>query len=258
MTPQKILRENKIVSIYGTILLLTVLALWFINALNIAYPLSISTKNVSGELAVVGEGQVEIVPNLATTDLGITVTNAKTVTEAQNQINEVNNKIVASVTSIGVKKEDIKTSNYSIAPNYDYQKNPAGTIVGYNGNVTVTVKVRDTAKLPQVLEAATKAGANQIINTSYSVEKPEVYREQAREKAIQNAREQAEKLATSLGIRLGKIVNIVETTNTPGPIMPYAAKAQELSMNAGGGIAPDLQSGTQTISSTVTLYFEKR
>lgn len=256
--PQKILRENKVVSLYGTILLLTVLALWFINALNISYPLSVTTKSVSGELAVVGEGKVDIVPDLATTDLGIVVNNAKTVEDAQNQINKVNNAIITSLSSLKIKKEDIKTSNYSIYPNYDYQSNPAGSITGYNGNVTVSVKVRDTAKLPDVLSLSTKAGANQVIGTNFSVDKPEKYREEARVKAIQNAREQAEKLASNLGIRLGKIVNIVESTNTPGPIMPFAAKSQELSVGSGGGIAPDLQPGSQTISSTVTLYFEKR
>lgn len=257
MTPQKLFRENKVASTYGTILLLTILALWFINALNIAYPLSVTTRSVSGELAVVGEGKVDIVPDLATTDLGIVVNNSKTVEDAQNQINKVNNAIITSLSSLGIKKEDIKTSNYSIYPNYDYQSNPAGTISGYNGNVTVSVKVRDTAKLPDVLSLATKAGANQVIGTNFSVDKPEKYREEARAKAIQNAREQAEKLASNLGIRLGKIVNIVESTNTPGPIMPFAAK-QELSVGSGGGIAPDLQPGSQTISSTVTLYFEKR
>ncbi len=257
MTPQKLFRENKIVSVYGSILLLTVIALWFINALNIAYPLSITTRSVSGELAVVGEGKIDIVPDLATTDLGITINNAKTVEDTQNQINEVNNKIVEGLTNLGIKKEDIKTSNYSINPNYDFQRNPAGSITGYNGNVTISVKVRDTEKLPEVIATATKAGANQIIGTNYSVDKPEKYREEAREKAIQNAKDQAEKIAGNLGIRLGKIVNIVESANTTGPI-PYAFKSQELSIGAGGGTTPDLQPGSQTISSTVTLYFEKR
>lgn len=257
MTPRKILQENKVVSVYGTLLLLTVLALWFISALNIAYPLSVTTKSTSGELAVVGEGKVDIVPDLATTDLGIVVNNARTVEAAQNEINETNNQIVESLSGLGINKEDIKTSNYSIYPNYDYQRDPAGTIVGYNGNVTVTVKVRDTAKLPDVITAATQAGANQIIGTNYSVEQPEKYRAQAREKAIENAREQAENLAANLGIRLGKIVNIVESTNTPGPIMPFNARSSELSVGAGGA-APDLQPGMQTISSTVTLYFDKR
>lgn len=258
MTTPKILRENKVVSVYGTILLLTVLALWFISALNIAYPLSVTTRMVSGELAVVGEGKVDIVPDLATTDLGIVVNNARTVEDTQNQINQVNNKIITNLTALDIKKEDIKTSNYSINPNYDYQRNPSGTITGYSGNVTVTVKVRDTQRLAEVIAAATEAGANQVIGSSYTVDKPEKYREEAREKAIQNAREQAKKLASNLGIRLGRIVNIVESTNTPGPIMPFDMKAAEFSANAGGGIAPDLQPGSQTISSTVTLYFEKR
>lgn len=250
----KFLKENKILSTYTAILAVTLIFLWVISFFNIAYPLSVTQKNASGELAVVGVGKVDIVPDTASVDLGIVVNDANTVNEAQSKINTVNNAIVEGLKQLGIDKADIKTSNYSISPNYDYSKGGAGTISGYNGNATVTVKVKQTDKLTQVIEAGTKAGANQVMGTNYLIDKPEVYQEQAREKAISNAKEQAQKLANNLGIRLGKAVNIVESSNTE-PI-PMLFKSQELGLG-GESLPADLQPGTQTITSTVTVYFEK-
>lgn len=258
MEYQKLFKENKLIVNFAAILVLAFVFLWVVNYFNISYPLSISQRNVSGELAVVGVGRVDATPNSATVSLGIVANNASTLKDAQTQINKVNNAIVEGLSAIGVDKKDIKTSNYSITPNYDYSLGGNGKISGYNGNATVTVKVTDTSKLPQIIEAGTNGGANEVMGTSYNVEEPEKYQEEARQKAIENAKEQAQKLANELGIRLGKIVNIAESSgnNYPGPMM--YEKAVSLDSRAGGVPAPDLQPGSQTITSTVTLYFEKR
>ncbi len=79
-------------------------------------------------------------------------------------------------------------------------------------------------------------------------------REQARQKAIENAKEQAQKLASQLGIRLGRVVNIVE--NTPGAPVPMYMEAKRLD-TAMGAPAPEIEPGSQTVTSQVTLYFER-
>ena len=252
---KKFVQTNKILTTYSLILILTFIFLWVVNFFNISYPLTITSMQTSGELAVVGVGKVDIIPDTASVDLGIVVSDVKTVDEAQTKMNTVNNAIVESVKKVGIDEKDVKTSNYSITPTYNYDRG-ANSITGYSGNATVTIKVRDTSKLPAVIQEATKAGANQVMGTNYLVDKPETYREKARQMAINNAKEQAQKLASQLGIRLGRVTNIVESSNGTGPIpMMYAEK----SIGMGGQApAPDLQPGTQTITSTVTLYFEKR
>lgn len=239
---------------YAGFLLLTIIALFLIKTFDISYPIDITTKSSSGELAVVGEGKVDVIPDSAQVEVGIVVSNASTVDEAQKRITEVNNKAIDALSKLGIDKKDIKTSNYSINPNYSYEGG-RNDITGYNGNVTLSIKVKDMKKMPQVIEEVTKAGANQVFGSSFSVENPEKYREEARSKAIENARAQAEKLARSLGIRLGKIVNIVESS----PNMPPVLFEKSLSLDGrGGGTPPDIQPGSQTITSTVTLYFEKK
>lgn len=234
----------------------TVIGLYLIKLLNISYPLTIVNTSRSSELAVVGEGKIEVSPDTAYVDAGISTDNKTTVSEAQNVIDTVNNKIVAALKDLKINKADIKTSNYSVYPNYKYDNN-VNTISGYNGNATIEIKVRDTQLVPKVIEAATKSGANQIQGVRFTVDNPQSYREQARNAAIKNAKEQAQKIAKDLGISLGKITNIVESSDN-GVSPKYDQMMPMAGGGAGGSGLPVIEQGSQTLSSTVTLYFEKR
>jgi len=247
--------QKSTVKTFASIILCIVGALLLINILNISYPISVVTTQKSGELSVIGEGQIDISPDTAYVDAGITVQNVRTVKEVETAINTVNNKIIEAMQQLNIPKEDIKTTNYSIFPDYNYENN-ANTIRGYNGTVVISIKVKDIEKASRVVEAATTAGANQINGVRFAIDKPELYREQARQKAIDNAKEQAQKLAKTLGIRLGRVSNIVES-NTPGEYPPIMY-AQKESMSTDTARTPLLEPGSQTITSTVTLYFEKR
>ena len=248
------MNKNLIGTTVGISLVIFIL-LWMINFFHISYPVSITTSNVSTELSVVGEGKVDIVPDTATVNLGITVDTKPTVGEVKTILDKTNNDIVAAVMKQGIKKEDIKTQNYSLTPSYQYIDNQ-NKQTGFQGSVNMSIKMHDTNLVGNVIESATAAGANQVLGTDFSVDNPDKAREEARNKAIENAKEQAQKLASNLGIRLGKVTNIVESGSNGGPVPMFANE-----MTAGGfGVAKtaDLQPGSQTISSVVTLYFEKR
>lgn len=234
---------------------MVLLALVLVRALNLGIPLSVTTSAVSSELSVVGEGKVDVTPDTAYVDVGVTVENVATAEEAQKRLSDANNKITTAMKAQGIPEADIKTSNYSVFPNYVYEGS-RNRVTGYNGNATITVKTVKIETAGSLVEEATKAGANQILGTRFSVDKPEKYREEARDKAISNAREQAQKLASTLGITLGKVTNVVESSTGDFPIL--FDKAQALSAEGRGGATPELSPGTQTITSVVTLYFEKR
>jgi uncharacterized protein YggE len=232
-----------------------VVALFLIKVFDISYPLKVTVSNTSQELAVVGEGKVDVIPNTAYVDVGITVSNVPTVEEARTKIDKINTSLISAVKKLGISTKEIKTTNYSVYPTYTYENN-VNRITGYDGNATITVKTKQTETVPLIIEEATKAGANQINNTRFVVDDPALYREEARGKAIKNAKDQAEKLAKSLGIKLGKVVNVVESLSGGSSATPIMY--DKMSSGMGGGAAPSLESGSETITSTVTLYFEKR
>lgn len=236
-----------VIAVVGTLLL--------IKLLNISYPVEVISSTTSKEISVVGEGKVEVVPDTAYIDTGITVTDASSVEEAQESINETNDKIVEAIKKIGIPKESMKTSNYSIYPNYSYEPGQQNRITGYNANVTISIKLSNTALTSRVIEEATKAGANQILGTRFTIDDPGSFRDEARKRAIDNAKDQANKLSKQLDIRLGKVVGF-EEMGTGSTIIPLR---QDLGAGGlGRGTSPAIETGTQTVTSIVTLRFERR
>ncbi|KXK11085.1 MAG: 26 kDa periplasmic immunogenic protein precursor [Microgenomates bacterium OLB23] len=246
--------DKKLLRTYAALVGITLIGLLLIKELDIAYPLEVRTAPRSSELSVMGEGKVEAVPDTATVTVGISVANAAAVADAQARINEVNNKIIASMKEINIPAADIKTSNYSIYPSYANE--PQQKISGYSGNVSVTIKTKDVSKVSEVVTRATAAGANEVHGVNFSIDNPDSLREQARDEAIKNAQEQAQRLAKQLGIRLGKVTNIIEADQ--GGVMPYYQKAVSMDAAMGGGGGANIEPGSQTITTTVTLFFEKR
>ena len=249
------MENNKFLINFIVVVTVSFIGLCLIKVFDISYPLTLVTTSKSSELAVVGEGKIEVTPDTAYVDAGITVDNRQTVLEVQATISTINNKIIEAMKNIGVEKTDIKTSSYSVNPNYVYDNNQ-NKITGYNGNATIQIRVRNTEMASKVIEEATKAGANQIQGERFTVDNPEKYREEARNKAIQNAKDQAEKMAKSLGIKLGKIVNIIEST--PDNSSNFKYDALPMAGGGAGGSGLNIEQGSQTLTSTVTLYFEKK
>ncbi len=233
-----------------------VIVLALVNAFNLALPVKMTTTTQSSELAVTGTGKIDVTPDVAFVDVGITVTSAPTVKEVEEKINTTNNKILEDVKRLNVAPEDIKTSNYSINPQFDPVRGTQ-TTTGYAGSANIRIKVRDINNVSKVVETTTAAGANQIMGVSYSVDDVDKYRDEARNKALENAKAEAKKLASNLGIKLGKVTNLVENNNGGQPIPLYAEKSA-LNMGGAADAGANFSPGTQTIESTVTVYFEKQ
>lgn len=251
--------KNKHLDLFTTILLIilpTLATLAAIKYLDIYYPVRI-TQSQAADFVISGEGKVDVIPDTAYVDVGITVSGVPNVQEVQKQLNDANNKIIEQIKSLGIDTKDIKTTNYNVYPQYEVRpEGGTNEIQSYSGNASLIITVRDKDRAPEVVQTATTAGANQISGIRYAVENIDEFRKQARDQAIENAQKQAKDLADKLGIKLGKVINVVEGS-TPTPFYPQNfAKSAVDAVGFGGG-APTLESGTQTVTSSVTLYFEK-
>jgi uncharacterized protein YggE len=206
---------------------------------------------------VSGEGKVTVIPDTGIVDVGINITRP-TVKSAQSDVNNIINKISSDTKKLGVDAKDIKTSNYSIYPEYDYRAS-SSKITGYRVTASLTIKVRDLDKINTVIDTATADGANTVSGIQLTVDetKQKQLLQQAREEAVKEAKIKAESLARAAGITLGRIVNVQESGDNYIRPVAYAKMALESSM---GGSAPitDIQPGSTDISTTVTLFYETK
>jgi uncharacterized protein YggE len=238
-----------------TVSLVIIIALFLYNKFGPPFSFNSVVTQKTDLFTVSGEGKVTVVPDIGVVNLGINLMRP-TVKSAQTDVNNIINKISADTKSMGVDAKDIKTSDYSIYPEYDYRTG-TGRITGYRVQASLTVKVRDLEKINSVIDTATADGANTVsgINLTVDEEKEKELLQQAREQAIEEAKTKAQSLARAAGISLGRIVNVQESGAQSQPI-PYLAR--DMAVGSGGGGETKIEPGSTDITSTVTLFYETR
>ena len=221
-------------------------------------PLSISSTVAQKQnlFTSSGNAELETIPDEASVSLGINV-NEPTVALAQDEANRVINSISDRLKAMGIDKEDIKTQNYSINPDYNYSDDNRN-IIGYRVTANLAVTLTDFEKLNSVIDMATQEGANQVggVNFSLSKEKQDELKKEARKEAIEDAKESAEELARLSGVQLGKVVDVQESRGGGYP-KQYDMASSFMRMDAVAESAPtSIEPGSATYSYSVTLSYE--
>jgi uncharacterized protein len=200
-------------------------------------------------ISVTGEASVSVPPDLAEVDGGVT-TQAKTAREASDANNKSMAAVLAALKGAGIAEPDIRTSRLSLQP----QMAPTRTspdappaIVGYRASNRVTIRVHDMTKVANTIDTLLAAGANDIGGVDFMVSNASKWLDEARPKAIADARRKAEIYAKAAGVAIGAPLSISEGSSS-GPIAPKMFRA---------GIAPTpIAAGDETLTITVSVAYE--
>lgn len=208
------------------------------------------TTSKSTTFDVTGEGKIITKPDVATLTAGITA-QAQSVKAVQDQINSVINKVSEGLKQAGIDSKDIRTSNYSINPSYDFVGG-SQRITGYTASTNILIKVRNLDKVNSVIDQATANGANQISGLNFEVDDKTKAEDEARQKAVDEAKKKAVQAARIAGFRLGRIINYSE--NFQGNIRPVTMMLDVA--KAGGGTPTQVEPGSSEVAVFVTLSYE--
>lgn len=201
-------------------------------------------------LTVTGQGMVDAVPDLATVSLGVTTQDASAAA-AMAANSAALAAVMERLSAAGIEARDIQTSNLSLNPNW--QHSPDGstppTITGYVASNQLTVRVRDIARLGAVLDAAISDGANTLNGIAFGMQDDAALLDEARTRAVQDARSRAQTLAGAAGVQLKRIVSITEGGGYAPPMPMYRMEA---------AMAPDVPvaQGEIGIGASVTVVYE--
>lgn len=244
--------NSPLVTIIGSVLTTFIIAAIFFK-LGGPVPISINQTSVekTSPFNVSGEGSVTIVPDQAKATFGITKS-APSVTDAQKTSNEVINKLKSDLKQIGVEEKDIKTTSYNVYPDYSFDEGRS-RITGYNVTTQVQVTFRNFENLNQAFDLATAAGTNLAGQLSFDLSKEarQKAEDEARKAAIEEAKQKAEKIAKEAGIKLGKIINVQESSLSAQPIFRgLAATGIESAQQT------EISPGSSEVRVQVTLSFE--
>jgi uncharacterized protein YggE len=215
-----------------------------------------TTPTQPGTISVSGEGKVTTAPDIARLSLGVATGRKATATAVIDQLDKEMNAVIDAIKAQGVADKDIRTETFSLNPTYDWidgRQVPRG----FEGSQMLTVKVRNLDKAGAVLTAATQAGANDSGGVQFTIDDPEVQRQQARQEAIDEAKKRAEALAQQLGVSLGRLVQFSENSGGYTPPMYYMADYAKDARGEAAQSVP-LPPGEQDTTVTVNLTYELR
>jgi uncharacterized protein YggE len=205
-------------------------------------------------LTVTGHGTAYGAPDVVQIGLGVDVSNADIQT-AMNDASERMNAVMQALEAGGVDAKDIRTDSFNIYQD-NSQSGPGAPQTQdvqpvYRVSTTVSVTVRQTDKVGDLLAAAVNAGANNVNYIQFSIEDRTALESQARQLAVADARARAEELAGLLGLTLGEPLHVTEGGNTNPPVYGMG----------GGGVAyaaaaaPPISQGTLSVDMSVTVTF---
>jgi len=216
--------------------------------------ISSSPEQLPRLVTVSGLGEVKVRPDMASVSTGVT-TDGPTARAALARNNTAMEAVLKALKDAGVDSDDNQTSNFSVQPIYGAmqpgQVSPP-KIVSYQVSNQVTAKVRNIGKLGTTLDALVQAGSNQINSVSFDVKDPAAATNEARKKAIADARAKADLYAGAADASVGTVMQISEVSVSP--IMPVSYRMAEMS----AAPAVPIAAGQSTLSATVTVTFELR
>lgn len=199
-----------------------------------------------------GTGEVYLVPDLAYVYVGVR-SDADDVSTALNTNNVQTSKVADAVKALGVEVKDIQTTNFNVYPMTDYGPDGAISRKYYVVENTIYITVRDLSKLGNMLDAVVRSGANTINGITFDVSNKDAAMTEARDKAIAQARAEAEGIAAAAGVKLGDLQNLNVSTSG-GTIPIYEGKGGGGAANAASSVP--VSAGQLMISASANLTYE--
>ena len=195
-------------------------------------------------ISVTGEATVSVPPDLAEIDGGVT-SDAKTAREASEANNTAMGKVLQALKGAGIEEKDVQTARLSLQPQSAPNRSGPSAIAGYRASNRVTLRVRDVTKVASVIDTLVGAGANEIGGINFVVSQASKLLDEARERAVADARRKAEIYAKAAGVTLGAPLSISEEGNA-APV-PYRRMA------AGMAASAPVAQGEETLAVTVSV-----
>jgi hypothetical protein len=197
-------------------------------------------------ISVTGEATVSVAPDLAQIDAGV-MSDAKTAREASEANNAAMGKVLLALKGANIAEKDFQTWRLQLQPQTAPKSSGPSPIVGYRASNRVTIRLHDVSKLAAVIDTLVGAGANDIGGISFMVSNASKLLDEARERAVADARRKAEIYAKAAGVTLGVPLSISEE-GAPGPSPLFRAK-----MVGGMAASAPVAQGEETLAVSVSV-----
>lgn len=190
-------------------------------------------------------------PDQAEIEIGVT-TQADTAEAAAGGNAERLDAVLTAMRKVLPREAEIMTAQYSVDPAYRYEERRSPVIEGYTASNVVRVKTGDLKAVNKAIDAAMAAGANNIRSLRFSVKDDQALRARALREAVEQARAEADVIASALGLRVIRVLSVQsEQAPPPRPVM----HGRVMAMEAQAPPTP-IEPGTIDVEVSVSLTVE--
>lgn len=209
-------------------------------------------------VTVTGEANLKAQPDAAVITLSVVTQNAQAL-NAQAENARKSNAVIHAVQDSAGSNAEIKTSDYSLQPQYDYRYNKLPKIIGYEARNSVTVTMMDLNGIGKVVDGASRAGANSVEGVQFILRENSPARGQTLATATQQALAKAESIALAMG---GRVLRVLEEqeggagNRSPEPNFPAREIDTRLYGDAAKLSPTPVQAGPLNVRSQVQLIVE--
>lgn len=204
-------------------------------------------------ITVNGRAEVSVPADMAVLGLSVETTSPRADTAVTENAAR-SEKVAKAIRGLLGKEDKVQTAGYSLQPRYEQRKdNTEPKIIGYVASNEVRVEVHDVDAVGKIIDAAIQSGANRVGSLAFTVEDADPPRRQALERAGRLAREQAETIAGSLGLKLGRVMS----ANAGYPHSPMPKRMEAFASMARSSMPETpIEAGDVNVSADVTVVFE--
>jgi uncharacterized protein YggE len=200
-------------------------------------------------IAVVGTGEAQVTPDRARLSIGVQ-TQAPTAADASARNARLQRAVIDTLRALGLRSEQIRTTGYNVFPEQTFDQPARRTrITGYNVQNTVVVELPRIDQVGPALDAVLAKGANLVSSLQFYSSDAAAVQRRAIQDAIQQARSDADAMATAAGGRLGELLEL--STGVGGRPQPMY-EVQMASRAARDAAPTPISEGQQTVTAMVS------
>ena len=202
---------------------------------------------------IAAEGLVKAIPDVALLNFTI-ITEATNAQSASTQNAQKADAFLKAVKKFLHEGDTVKSTGYRIMPLYNYgDKGKKPAITGYRATNGFQVKIKELARLGDLIDLATQHGVNDIQGPIWQHSGIDSLVQEASVQALQKAKQMAEALAQSQGMKIKRLQKV----STGARVVPYPREMKAMAPAGGAeNVATPIEVGEQEIRASVEAVFE--
>jgi len=202
-------------------------------------------------IRTLGDAVLTVEPDLAEIQIGVQTEDPSAQVAGQKNAERAD-AVLKTLRELLGRDADVKTVGYSLNPVYSVPRDGISTISRYAAINIIRVKTDQIKRVGEIIDRANKAGANITGGLQFTIKDDPAMRLMALAQASREARAKADAIASALGMKIKRILEVEEIEQGPRPF----PRSRGFAGVAAAAAPTPIEPGTLEIQAAVALTAE--